>query len=299
MTKRLNFSWHGLLAFAIVLLLMPLGHALMVVTELILPESKLFLAGCIGIAGVILLALGVRIQQKPLSSTLLGLLSAILVWTGWIEFSFVWIADKLHVEPIKVDGAVVTKPEYLVMMSSLGLLAAVMVLVLFTKSRCLLFRWFQRNLGMRDLLKGKIRRPLAVTTFFETIMIIWLFYLVLLLVYDDSIAGDSHPAAYIVAFGSLIWSLFLFIRLVRIRQLDFAIRYAIPAVIIFWNFVEILGRWDVFSEFWIEPSKHWIINSCILLIFLTFVLASLGLIRWPIFKNKRIALTTNHKGNLL
>ena len=35
-----------------------------------------------------------------------------------------------------------------------------------------------------------------------------------------------------------------------------AIRYAIPTVVIFWNFVEILGRWNFFKEFWIHPFEY-------------------------------------------
>ncbi len=33
-----------------------------------------------------------------------------------------------------------------------------------------------------------------------------------------------------------------------------AVRYAIPTVIIFWNAVEILGRWNFFEEIWIQPQ---------------------------------------------
>jgi hypothetical protein len=87
-------------------------------------------------------------------------------------------------------------------------------------------------------------------------MIIWTFYVVLLLVYDEQIAGDRHIATYIVGFGSLLWSLYLISKLVRIQSFDYAIRYAVPTVIIFWNFVEILGRWDLFKEIWVHPMEY-------------------------------------------
>lgn len=38
--------------------------------------------------------------------------------------------------------------------------------------------------------------------------------------------------------------------------MPYAVRYAIPTVIIFWNAIEILGRWNFFEEVWIEPEKY-------------------------------------------
>lgn len=93
----------------------------------------------------------------------------------------------------------------------------------------------------------------------------------LLLVYDKDIAGDKHIATYIVAFGSLFWSIFLFLKLIKIKKFDYAVRYAVPTVIIFWNFIEVTGRWDMFKEIWVHPSEHWIENSVILLFLLLFL----------------------------
>lgn len=72
-----------------------------------------------------------------------------------------------------------------------------------------------------------------MSTAIELIMILWTFYIILLIVYDSSIFGDKHPVTYIIAFGSLLWSAYLFMKLLRIKKLGFAIRYAIPTVIIF------------------------------------------------------------------
>jgi hypothetical protein len=99
---------------------------------------------------------------------------------------------------------------------------------------------------------------MALITFIELVMIVWTFYIVLLLVYDKDIAGDRHPLTYLVAFGSLFWSVYLFVQLIKIQKLDYAIRYAIPTVVIFWNFVEVLGRWDMFKEIWVHPKEHWL-----------------------------------------
>ena len=112
----------------------------------------------------------------------------------------------------------------------------------------------------------------AGITFIETIVILWTFYIVLLLVYDKQIAGDRHPLTYFVAFGSLFWSAYLSLKLIKIQKFDYAIRYAIPTVIIFWNFIEVIGRWDLFKEIWVHPFEHWIENSIILALLVGFII---------------------------
>ncbi|MFZ1691582.1 MAG: hypothetical protein WAT74_00170 [Flavobacteriales bacterium] len=265
----------GALAFVIVLLFMPIGHALMVLNEQVLGASKLLGAGIMGTLGAALLVVGVRSQGHALRATLLGLLSGILVWTGWVEFSFVWIAEKHGVAPHMEGDEVATKPEYLVMVSSVGLLASMLLFFLFTHTRCGFFVWFQQRLGLRPQTSPRGAqsgaRPLAIVTFIETVMIIWAFYLLLLLAYDPELAGDRHPITWLVAFGSLAWSAWLMARLLRIHAFDHALRYAVPTVVIFWNFIEVAGRWGLFKEIWVHPLEHWVENSLIALALLLFV----------------------------
>ena len=249
---------NGFFSFLLVLLLMPIGHAIMVLNEHLLLEYKYQGAIAMGFAGIILLIWGIKKNSKPTLATILGFLGGVLVWTGWVEFSFMWIAEKNNVSHLMVDNEIATKREYLVMMSSLGLLCTFYFFYLFTRSNCTFYIWQQKYLGFREDIKTQVgfKKPFAVSTFIETIMIIWTFYVVLLLVYDEQIAGDRHIATYIVGFGSLLWSLYLISKLVRIQSFDYAIRYAVPTVIIFWNFVEILGRWDLFKEIWVHPMEY-------------------------------------------
>lgn len=263
----------GIFSFAIVLLLMPLGHALMILTEHLVVIPKYIGAFGIGLLGLLFLFLGVRKNGKDSTATILGLLAGVLVWTGWIEFSFVWVAEKLNVPALLENGEVVTKPEYLIMPSSLGLLLTLLLYFLFTQTKCQFFKWFQAVFKIKNHIKSNPSngKPIAVITFVESIMILWTFYLLLLLVYDNDIFGDNHPVTYLVAFGSLFWSLYLFLNLIKINRFGYAIRYAIPTVIIFWNVVEILGRWNLFDEIWIKPFEHWLEILIITLLFLGFV----------------------------
>ncbi len=272
MIEIINKYKRGVIAFVIVLLFMPIGHALMVLNERVLEHQKLLGAFAIGFIGVLCLVYGILKNGNKLVASLLGLLAGVLVWTGWVEFSFVWIAEKLQVAPLIENGEVATKPEYLVMMSSLGLLLTLLLFFVFSNTKCQFFIWFQRVFKLRSSITsvGSNGKLVAMATFIETIMILWTFYILLLLVYDKDIAGDKHPVTYFVAFGSLFWSLYLFLYLIRISSYDYAIRYAIPTVIIFWNFIEVIGRWNLFKEIWVHPFEHWLENSIILLLLLVF-----------------------------
>lgn len=268
----------GISAFLLVLLLMPIGHALMVLNEILLPDHKYLSAFLIGLLGVVFIIWGILNDTNRTLATIMGLLAGILIWTGWVEFSFVWVAEKLQVAPYMEDGSVATKPEYLVMISSLGLLSTMVLMYFFTKTNCTFFSWFQRRASAgRKIRFNSSRKPISMIVFMETIMIIWLFYIVLLVVYDPEIFGDRHPATYAVAYGSLIWSAILFAKLLRIRKFDYAVRYAVPTVVIFWNFIEVLGRWELFKEIWIHPFEHGIELGVMLLAMLAVVIYQLDL----------------------
>ena len=65
---------------------------------------------------------------------------------------------------------------------------------------------------------------------------------------------------------------YLFLNLIKISKFDYAIRYAVPTVIIFWNFVEVSGRWNLFKEIWVHPFEHWVENGIILILLLLFTI---------------------------
>lgn len=279
----MNSAKIGILSFLFVLFVIPLGHALMVLAENVFPEYKMLSAGILGFMGIIMLIQGMKSGIRPIAATIWGFMGGIFTWTGWVEFSFVWIAEKLNVAPLMENGEVSTKPEYLVMMSSLGLLGVMLFYGLLSKSNCLFYRWFQKIFRIKKFISGSYKKPLALTTFFETIMIVWSFYVLLLLVYDEEIAGTYHPATYIVGFGSLLWSLFLIRNLLSIQVPDLAVRYAIPTVVIFWNFIEVMGRWNFFTEIWIDPFGHALENLAILVIFILFLIF-MNRVKKPVFK---------------
>ena len=264
----------GVLSFIVVLLVMPLGHALMILIEKILGHQYQYPGAIlVGLLGAVLVFIGTK-KNSETAATWLGFFAGILLWTGWVEFAFVFYAQHLNIPPLMQNGELITKPEYLIMPSSLGLLLSSMLYFFFNKqTHCRFFTWFHRNLKMK--LPGNSyskNRNYSTITALETIYITWSFYLVLLIAYDESLFGDRHWITYLLFSIFLIWSLYLFLRLLKINKMAPAIRYAIPTVIIFWNSVEILGRWGFFKEIWIQPAEY-ILEM--ILIFAAFIIVTI------------------------
>ena len=251
----------GLLAFIIVFAVQALGHTVMIVMEDVWPGEHYVLqsAFALGLFGAVLLWLGMR-SENEVSATWLGFWAGTLLWTGWIEFAFVWAGNYLGVADLmdpNMPGEIATKAEYLVMMSSIGIMGATLVYFLLNpETKCNFFLYFQRNLKLKTGKPSKgYKRNFAAITALETIYVIWFFYLVLLFAYDESILGDRHPVVYGLFFLNTIWAVYLFQRLMKFWRVTTAIRYGIPTAIIAWNMVELGGRWHLFTEFWERPQE--------------------------------------------
>ena len=92
---KLKQPFIGISAFLIVLLTMPLGHAAMILMENWLGlEDVYFAAVLLGCIGTGLLLTGMYNTSRALIATLLGLFGALFVWTGWIEFAFIYYANR-------------------------------------------------------------------------------------------------------------------------------------------------------------------------------------------------------------
>ncbi len=284
--------WVGLVAFIIVFVVQALGHTVMIVMEEVWPGEHYVYesAFAMGLLGAVLLFIGMK-STKEVSATWLGFWAGTFLWTGWIEFSFVWSANYLSVpdlmDPI-MAGEIATKAEYLVMMSSLGILGSTLAYFLLNKeTKCNFFIWFQRNLKLKT---GKPNpnheRNFAAITALETIYVIWFFYLVLLFIYDENILGDRHPVTYGIFFLNVIWAVYLFLRLMKFWRVTTAIRYGIPTAIIAWNALEIAGRWHLFTEFWEKPQEFALEMS---LVTVGVVIAGLLAVRTPAHKKAELS----------
>jgi|CXWL01.1.fsa_nt_gi hypothetical protein len=284
--------WVGLVAFVIVFVVQALGHTVMIVMEEVWPGQNYIYesAFAMGLLGAVLLFIGMR-SANEVSATWLGFWAGTFLWTGWIEFAFVWSGGYLGVPDLmdaNAPGQIATKAEYLVMMSSIGILGSTLAYFLLNKeTKCNFFIWFQRNLGLKV---GKpnpgYERNFAAITALETIYVVWFFYLLLLFMYDENILGDRHPVTYAIFFLNVIWAVYLFQRLMKFWRVTTAIRYGIPTAIITWNAVEIGGRWHLFTEFWEKPQEFWLEMS---LVTAGVVIAGLLAARTPAHKKAELS----------
>lgn len=264
----------ALASFLLVFLMMPLGHALMILMEHTMSDAALhysaFAMGGVGLA-IVIVAVFVKGDTRQ---TLYGLFGSMLFWTGWVEFLFMYYANRFGTQPL-IDpqtGEVVTRPEYLIMPASFGFWMMVMVMYLFcSRTGCNFINWWQRRVFGKSriqIVTHSMTRHVSIVTFMELVMIMWGSYLLLMFCYDDNFLGDRHPVTMIVGVGCLIGSFFIFAKQLKLSAWGANIRMAIATVIVFWTPVEIMGRIHLFKEIWIEPMKYMTEMAIILLAFI-------------------------------
>ncbi len=282
----------GIVAFMAVLFLQPVGHIAMILMEKliasgtrwyspvfdtppVIPEgfenfsiidnSIYWSAFGLGLVGLIIIIWGIR-RNTEIAGTWAGFMGASLLWTGWVEFSIHFHSRYFGVKALCAPGEwayacaenPATKPEYFLMQGSVGFMIAIGFFFLFNKeTRCNAFRWvhrvFRLNVGKPS---PGLTRNFANIVAAETIAILWFFYVYLMFVYDETMFGEHHWFTYASFVGFGAWSLYLIQRLIRFKRVTIALRYAIPTAIIFWNTIEIMGRWNWFKEFWIHPLDY-------------------------------------------
>lgn len=139
-----------------------------------------------------------------------------------------------------------------------------------------MFRWFHRKLRIKVGKPSRgLTRNFANIVAIETLTILWFFYVYLMFLYDETMFGEHHWFTYFSFVALGLWSLFLIQRLLRFKRVSSAVRYAIPTGIIFYNTIEIMGRWHWFEEFWVEPLKYPISSALVTLGVVFFVVLSI------------------------
>ena len=259
-TKR--YWWKAIACFMMVLFTMPLGHALMILMEHFMDESTLhYSAFAMGALGMLMVIVGV-FAKGDTRQTLWGFFGGLLFWTGWVEFLFMYYANRFHTQPEldPVTGEVITRPEYLILPATFGMWMMIMLMYMFsTRNGCNFINWWQRlcfGKKSQEIAARPMTRHASIIVFMELMMILWGLYLLLMFCYDENFLGVHHPVTLLIGVGCFIGSLFIFEKQTRLSSWGANIRMAIPAVIVFWTPVEILGRMDFFSEFWIAPMEH-------------------------------------------
>ncbi len=248
----------GLIAFSLNIFFIAIGHSVMVLIMQIFGGQQYLAATVQGLIGFLLMYVGVRYNDSPNVATWLGFFGGSWMWSGWVEFSFVFYARHIGVMPLARDVGPPQLPEYLVLPSSIGVLFATLVYFFFNReTRCNAFRWIHKNLRLPvGQPTVNYQRNISTIVAMEKFYITWFFYVLLLVMYDKRIVGSQHPAMYVMFFLFVVWTVYLLNRLRKFTRLHSAFRYGIATALIAWNTVEILGRWGFLREVWIEPQKY-------------------------------------------
>ncbi|WP_308275042.1 hypothetical protein [Prevotella sp.] len=293
----------------IVLLLMPLGHALMILMEHYLAPTVLhYSAFAMGFLGLVITIWGVFVKGDT-RQTCFGLAGSVLFWTGWVEFLLAYYAQRYGVHCDLVGNGIVetvskyvngvavdhsftingsplesfsraelkelrgSRPEYLIMPATFGMWMMFVVLYLFcTRNGCLFLHWIQKHCGINNNVE---LRPMAyhpsIVMFMEWNIMMWGLYLLLMFCYDPVFLGDHHPVTYIIAAICLIGSALMFKKQLRIANWGRSIRMAYATVIVFWTFVEVAARNGMFKEIWVDPMHHVAEMVGVLVVFVALV----------------------------
>nr|MBP7472610.1 hypothetical protein [Prevotella sp.] len=287
MEKQKIYWWRTIASFFLVLLTMPLGHALMMIMDNTMDETTLhYSAFTMGLIGLIMVIIGVFVKGNT-KQTLWGFFGGMLFWTGWVEFLFQYYAERYHVEAEIENGIVVTRPEYLILPATFGLWAMVMVMYIFcTRNGCDFINWLQKLFFGKQkttIVRNQMTYHASIVTFMELNIILWTCYLALMFCYDKRFLGDSHPLTIILAIGCLFGSILMFKKELKIAACGANIRMAIATVIVFWTPVEVMSRNKLFTEIWVEPEKYATQMITILVVFILLLIYIL----YIIYKKKK------------
>lgn len=306
-TKNLGMTIGSIL---IILLLMPLGHALMIIMEHTMQPATLhYSAFAMGFVGLVITIWGVFVKGDT-KQTVFGMAGALLFWTGWVEFLLAYYAQRYGVHCDLVGNGMVetateyvngigvhhtytingtpleefsraelkeicgSRPEYLIMPATFGMWMMFLVMYIFcTKTGCNFIRWIQNHCGVKNHVE---LRPMAhhasIVTFMEWNIMMWGLYLLLMFCYDPVFLGTTHPVTYAIGIFCLIGSGMIFKKQLYIGHWGRNLRMSLANVIVLWTAVEIAARNGFFKEIWVDPGNHVAEMVGILLVFVGLIL---------------------------
>lgn len=246
----------GLLSFFIILLMMPLGHAFVILMGRYLAGTTLAIcAGLLGACGICLAVAGNNLRGEAMK-ILCGAFGAVLFWGSWVEFIYISYGASLHVPPLMDGVEIYTKPEYLMMPTSIPFaVLALIMYVFYADSNWGAIVIIRKWLGLS--LKNETNpRNQSVRAFIDLLVLIWWAYLILLVEFDPALLGIKHPVTMIFATICLIVGLILFVRSLSAKTWASALRQAIVTVCVLWTYIEVMLKLKLFTEIWIFPEKY-------------------------------------------
>jgi len=210
----------------------------------------------VGTLCVVLVWVGMK--RPETQATLLGYIGGNFIWIGYFEWTWKYFAHWLQIEPVLDDGMMILSPELLLIQATGLLLFAMLIFLGANKdTRCRMFMWFHRNFRMRpDKPTPGYKRQHARTAAIEIVFLIWTIYMFAIIINDPRLIKYDSIAAMIITVGFVVWGIYLFRKLLKIRGFGPAFRYAIPTGAILWLPIEAFSRWGLYPEVWVKPIEY-------------------------------------------
>jgi len=274
----------GIVTFFLMLFAIALGHTAMVMIEHGLGRQNTYVASIfIGAAAIVLLWYAIKSKNENFQ-TWIGFFTGIMVWMTWVEFFFMFYGRRNWGMVPRMDGpegldVSGTFPEYMILGATVGLLMLHLCFYTFDKdTRCNMFLWIQRRLGLREGLGPSTKtardRNYAIITFMETVYVTWFCYIWNLLCFDPGLVGKGDLFFAVnmgTVFVAFVWGGYCFSRLLKYKRTSTALRYAIPVGNIIWVAVEVGTKWRLFTEIWVNPWSYKIEMSVVLGAFIVLI----------------------------
>jgi len=238
----------GVVAFFTVLFIIPLGHAITVLAlKLPLNGQLLIAVACIIAATVIIYV--TKYIKSPAWETFTGMIAGVILWAGLVEIGVKIGAQALEIEEKKA------------MEFSLAIVIPLLLYLLFNEQvRCNLFISLRKGL---HILRGNQQETTidhwGPRVAFKMFTMIWIGHLILFFAYDEDFFGPQGLFCKITFILCLLGGSYLFYKLTKAEEMDFAFRYAMPTVIVIWSCIEILAKWKILSEPWITLNPVFLV----------------------------------------
>jgi hypothetical protein len=259
----------GLFGLLVVWAGMALGHTLIVIQHGTSPMGlgDTIFSSAAGFAGFALVWIGMKRPESQ--ATILGYLGGNLIWCGWFEWTWRYTAKFLNIEGIYDGEFMILSPELLMIQATTFIVVAMLIFFGANKdTRCRMFMWFHRNFKLRpDKMTPGFKRQHARTAAIETVFLIWTIYLFAIFINDPRGIKYDSIAAMVITVGFVAWGIYLITKLIKIRSLGPAFRYAIPTGAISWLPIEAFSRWGLYPEIWVKPQIYPITMSCVAVFF--------------------------------
>jgi hypothetical protein len=266
----------GVFSLLMVWCSLALGHSLVVIQQasLDMGVADTIVSLSLGLAGFALVWIGMSRPENQ--ATLLGWLGGSLIWCGWFEWTWLYTAHSLDIQPVLDNGIMILSGELLMIQATTLMVVALLIFFGANKdTRCRMFLWFHRNFKLKppEKMTPGFKRQHARNTAIETVFLIWTIYLFAIYINDPRGIRYDSIAAMVITIGFVVWAIYLITKLFKIRGLGPTFRYAIPTGNIAWLPIEAFARWGLYSEYWIKPKEYPVFMSIVLLIYIFGIIA--------------------------